>query len=181
MAKVRRCRWVSDDPLYQAYHDTEWGIPVRDARSLFALLMLEGQQAGLSWITVLKRRAHYYAAFAQFSPSEVAAFDLDDVERLVRDPGLIRHRKKIEAIITNAQAYVSMCAEGIDFSEFLWGFVANEPVVTAWTRHADVPTQTPQSVAMSRALKQHGFCFVGPTICYAFMQAAGLVNDHTRD
>lgn len=172
-----RCAWVSDDPLYQAYHDEEWGRSVHDAEALFGLLCLEGQQAGLSWITVLRKRAHYMACFYDFMPEKVAAMTEADVERLVLDAGLIRHRGKIQAIIGNARAYLAMQAAGEDFADFVWGFAAPEgaPVRRAM---AEVPASTEASDALAKALKQRGFKFVGSTICYAFMQAAGLVNDH---
>lgn len=174
---VQRCAWVSDDPLYQAYHDEEWGRPVHDAQALFGLLCLEGQQAGLSWITVLRKRAHYQACFYDFVPEKVAAMTEDDVARLILDAGLIRHRGKLQAIIGNAQAYLAMQAAGEDFSAFVWGF-ADAEATSARGSMAEVPARTDASDAMAKALKKRGFKFVGSTICYAFMQAAGLVNDH---
>ncbi len=177
MTIIQRCAWVSDDPLYQAYHDEEWGLPVHDGQALFGLLCLEGQQAGLSWITVLRKRAHYLACFHDFVPERVAAMTEADVERLVLDAGIIRHRGKIQAIIGNARAYLAMQAAGEDFSVFVWGFAdAEEAPVRSCM--AEVPATTVASDAMAKALKKRGFKFVGSTICYAFMQAAGLVNDH---
>ncbi|MBP6862430.1 MAG: DNA-3-methyladenine glycosylase I [Neisseriaceae bacterium] len=173
----QRCAWVSDDPLYQAYHDEEWGRPVHNGQALFGLLCLEGQQAGLSWITVLRKRAHYLACFHDFVPERVATMTEADVERLVLDAGIIRHRGKIQAIIGNARAYLTMQAAGEDFAAFVWGFAGPQdaPVRTSM---AEVPARTEASDALAKALKQRGFKFVGSTICYAFMQAAGLVNDH---
>ena len=181
MTQVTRCGWVSDDPLYIAYHDEEWGRPVRDSRALFELLCLEGQQAGLSWITVLKKRENYRKQFHDFDPQKMARMTADDVERLLQDSGLIRHRGKIEALIGNARIWLALKDEGVDFSEWLWSFVEGQPVVNRWQHFLDAPTSTAQSDAMSKALKKRGFKFVGSTICYAFMQAAGMVNDHTTD
>ncbi|MBP6562575.1 MAG: DNA-3-methyladenine glycosylase I [Neisseriaceae bacterium] len=179
MTTRQRCGWVSDDPLYQAYHDDEWGRAVHDGQALFGLLCLEGQQAGLSWITVLRKRAHYLACFHDFVPEKVAAMTEDDVARLVLDPGIIRHRGKIQAIIGNARAYLAMQAAGEDFSAFVWGYAAPEGTPVRQSM-AEVPASTEASDALAKALKKRGFKFVGSTICYAFMQAAGLVNDHHR-
>lgn len=174
-----RCEWARGDELI-AYHDTEWGVPKRDTTALFELLVLEGAQAGLSWLTILKRRETYHQAFAGFDVQRVARFDDTDRERLLADPGIIRNRAKVDSAIQNARALLAMQDEGEDFSVFLWSFVGGEPIVnTTISDYHDLPAQTPESHAMSRALKQRGFSFVGPTICYAFMQAAGLVNDHT--
>ena len=175
---LQRCRWCSDDPLYINYHDREWGKPLYDEAQLFELLCLEGQQAGLSWITVLKKRENYRNAFHQFDPTTVAAMTDEDVERLVLDAGIIRHRGKIQAIIGNARAYLAMEQNGESFSDFVWTFVNNTPQVTQAATLADIPASTPASDALSKALKKRGFKFVGSTICYAFMQACGLVNDH---
>jgi DNA-3-methyladenine glycosylase I len=170
-----RCSWVSADPLYIEYHDTEWGVPERDSRALWECLMLEGFQAGLSWITVLKRREGFRAAFQGFDPEVVARFTTADVDRLMQDPGIIRARAKIEATIGGARAFLAMRDKGEDFSEFAWGFVGGTPL-----RRGDsgVPASTPLSAEISKALKARGFKFVGPTIVYAWMQATGLVNDH---
>ena len=181
MTQVTRCGWVSDDPLYIAYHDQEWGRPEHDSRALFELLCLEGQQAGLSWITVLKKRENYRKQFHGFDPHKMAGMTQDDVERLLQDSGLIRHRGKIEALIGNARIWLALKEEGTDFAEWLWSFVDGQPVVNHWQHFRDAPTSTAQSDAMSKALKKRGFKFVGSTICYAFMQAAGMVNDHTTD
>ncbi|EPB7320134.1 DNA-3-methyladenine glycosylase I [Yersinia enterocolitica] len=175
---LQRCGWVTTDPLYLAYHDTEWGIPRTDSQALFEMLCLEGQQAGLSWITVLKKREHYRKCFHNFDPIRVAKMGPEEVEKLVLDSGIIRHRGKIQAIITNAQAYLAMEANGEDFSRFIWSFVDGEPKINHWWCLAECPATTPISDAMSKALKKRGFKFIGSTICYAFMQASGLVNDH---
>ncbi len=175
---MQRCGWVTQDPLYLAYHDEEWGVPQMDGKKLFEMICLEGQQAGLSWITVLKKRENYRNAFHQFDPEKVAAMGPEDVERLVLDAGIIRHRGKIEAIIGNARAYLAMEHNGEPFARFVWSFVDNEPRVTQAETLAGIPTSTPASDALSKALKKRGFKFVGTTICYSFMQACGLVNDH---
>jgi DNA-3-methyladenine glycosylase I len=161
-----------------AYHDDEWGVPTHDDAALFELLTLEGAQAGLSWRTILHKRDGYRAAFAAFDPERVARFDDRDVERLVADPGIVRHRGKIESTITNARALVAVRDEVGSFDAHVWSFVDGEPVVGSWTDLADLPASTPQSTALSRDLKRRGFRFVGPTTVYAFMQAAGLVDDH---
>jgi DNA-3-methyladenine glycosylase I len=174
-----RCAWVpADDPLYVAYHDDEWGVPERDDRALFALLNLEGAQAGLSWSTILRKREGYRSAFANWDVATIAAFDEHDVERLVVDAGIVRHRGKIEAVIDNARATLAL---EHPLGELLWSFVDGETKVNAWHTVAEVPAQTPESTAMSKELKRRGFRFTGPTICYALMQAAGLVDDHTLD
>lgn len=172
---MERCGWVSQDPLYIAYHDNEWGVPETDSKKLFEMICLEGQQAGLSWITVLKKRENYRACFHQFDPVKVAAMQEEDVERLVQDAGIIRHRGKIQAIIGNARAYLQMEQNG---EPFVWSFVNHQPQVTQATTLSEIPTSTPASDALSKALKKRGFKFVGTTICYSFMQACGLVNDH---
>ncbi|MFP5594675.1 DNA-3-methyladenine glycosylase I [Kluyvera sp. 142486] len=175
---MQRCGWVSQDPLYIAYHDTEWGVPQRDNQELFEMICLEGQQAGLSWITVLKKRENYRHAFHHFNPVKVAAMTEADVERLVLDAGIIRHRGKIQAIIGNARAFLAMEANGESFNDFVWSFVDNTPIVTQAAELSGIATSTPASDALSKALKKRGFKFVGTTICYSFMQACGLVNDH---
>ncbi|MFM5463543.1 DNA-3-methyladenine glycosylase I [Aeromonas simiae] len=173
-----RCAWVTRDPAYIEYHDKQWGRPVYDARELFAKLCLDGQQAGLSWITILKRTESYHLAYADFDPTRIARFDEQDVERLMQDPGIIRNRLKVHSIIKNAKALLAMEAEGIDFVAFLWGFVGGAPMVNQRQGNGDIPATSPESDAMSKALKKRGFTFVGSTICYAFMQAVGMVNDH---
>lgn len=175
---MQRCGWVTQDPLYLNYHDTEWGIPEKDSQRLFEMLCLEGQQAGLSWITVLKKRENYRRQFHQFDPHKVAAMTDADVDRLCQDAGIIRHRGKITAIIGNARAFLAMEAAGESFSDFIWGFVDHQPRNNQPASLTEVPAATPVSDALSKALKKRGFKFVGSTICYAFMQACGLVNDH---
>lgn len=176
-----RCDWVGNDPIYQEYHDNVWGRPNRDPQDLFAKLCLDGQQAGLSWITILKKQANYEKQFFDFDPVKIVTLDETDVERLMQDKGIVRNRLKINSIIRNANAYLTMQKDGINFSEFIWSFVEGETIHNRWTSISQVPTSTAQSDAMAKALKKHGFNFVGTTICYAFMQAVGLVNDHTTD
>lgn len=175
---MQRCGWVTQDPLYLDYHDNEWGVPQREGKKLFEMICLEGQQAGLSWITVLKKRENYRHAFHNFDPQRVAAMTAQDVDNLLQNAGIIRHRGKIEAIIGNARAYLAMEENGESFSDFIWGFVDNQPQIAHASLLAEIPTSTPVSDALSKALKKRGFKFVGSTICYAFMQACGLVNDH---
>lgn len=175
---MQRCGWVSQDPLYIDYHDKEWGVAQRDGQQLFEMICLEGQQAGLSWITVLKKRENYRRAFHHFDPRKVAAMTEEDVERLVLDAGIIRHRGKIQAIIGNARAYLAMEENGEPFVDFVWSFVDNTPIITQAAELSGIPTSRPASDALSKALKKRGFKFVGTTICYSFMQACGLVNDH---
>lgn len=173
-----RCPWCGDDPLYVAYHDLEWGVPLHDDTALFELLTLEGAQAGLSWLTVLRKREGYRRAFAGFDPHRVARFTAADVERLLGDPGIVRHRGKIEATIGNARALLALQKEYGSFDAWLWRFVDGRPLQNRHAALSDCPASTPLSDSLSKALKKHGFKFVGSTICYAFMQAAGLVNDH---
>ncbi|MBV4414492.1 DNA-3-methyladenine glycosylase I [Enterobacteriaceae bacterium YMB-R22] len=175
---MQRCGWVTQDPLYICYHDKEWGIPQTDGKKLFEMLCLEGQQAGLSWITVLKKREHYRRCFHRFDPQTVALMQQAEVEKLLLDASIIRHRGKLDAIITNAKAYLAMEARGENFAHFVWSFVQNTPQVNQFTSLSDIPVATSASEALSKALKKRGFKFVGPTICYSFMQACGLVNDH---
>jgi DNA-3-methyladenine glycosylase I len=172
-----RCGWATSDPLYIAYHDEEWGRPVHDDRHLFEMLILEGAQAGLSWITILRRRETYRQAFEGFDPARIARYGAKDVERLMADPGIIRNRAKIEATIKNAQAFLKVVDEEGGFAPFLWGFVGGAPKINQW-KGGEVPPESPESKAMSKELKRRGFGFVGPTICYAFMQAVGMVDDH---
>jgi len=173
-----RCGWAGTDPLYVAYHDTEWGVPLHDDRRLFEMLILEGAQAGLSWITILRKRAAYHAAFGGFDPNTVAAFDAKKVRALLRDTGIVRNRAKIEAAIGNARAYLKVQAEFGSFDAYVWRFVDGRPKRNAWRTTKQVPAQTRESRAMSVDLKARGFRFVGPTICYSHMQATGMVNDH---
>ena len=169
-----RCAWAEGDPLMRDYHDTEWGVPVRDSRALWELLMLEGFQAGLAWIIVLRKRDAFRKAFKGFDPAKVARFNEADIERLLSDPGIIRSRAKIEATINAARIYLEMQKSGQDFGSFLWGIVGGKPI----QNEGPLPAQTPLSVEMSKQLKQRGFKFVGPVIVYAIMQASGMVNDH---
>ena len=180
--QIVRCTWCGDTELYQAYHDEEWGVPVYDDRELFEMLNLEGAQAGLSWITVLKKRETYRLAFDQFDPYKIAKYDDDKRAELLQDPGIIRNKLKVNAFIVNAQLYIEMQESGdLKFAEFLWSFVNGKPIVNQHKTLQDIPTSTAESDAMSKALKKLGFKFVGSTICYAFMQATGMVNDHTTD
>jgi len=181
MKQPTRCAWVGESPLYQAYHDNEWGVPVHHDRLLFEFLVLEGAQAGLSWLTVLRKREGYRRAFARFEPAEVAAFGDADVERLLADPGIVRNRLKIGAAIDNARAFLRVQEEFGSFDAYVWGFVAGETIQNEWRTMAEIPAKTPEAEHMSADLKRRGFRFVGPTICYAHMQATGMVNDHTID
>ena len=174
-----RCAWVpAGDPLYVAYHDEEWGVPERDERRLFELLTLEGAQAGLSWSTILRKRDGYRRLFAGFDPEAVARFDERDVERLLGDPAIVRNRLKVESTVANARAVLRLHEEGTSLSEVLWASVGGEPRRNAWRELSELPAETPESRALSKELKRRGFRFVGPTVIYALMQAAGLVNDH---
>jgi DNA-3-methyladenine glycosylase I len=174
-----RCAWAGTDPLNLEHHDTEWGVPSRDRRHLFELLTLEGAQAGLSWTTILRKRGGYRDAFAGFEPERVADFGPDDVDRLLLDPGIVRNRAKVEAAIDNARTVLALETAGIDFVDHLWSFVGGTP--RQRTSFADAPAETAESQSMSNDLKKRGFRFVGPTVLYAFMQSAGLVNDHQLD
>ena len=173
-----RCPWCLSTERYQRYHDEEWGLACTDERSLFELLNLEGAQAGLSWITILNKRERYRQVFKNFEPRAVARLTDRTIERLVTDPGIVRHRGKIRGVVTNARSLLAMHEQGESLAELVWGFVDATPVDNRYATMAEVPGSTPASIAMSRELKRRGFTFVGPTICYAFMQAAGLVNDH---
>lgn len=175
----RICPWVTlTDPVYVAYHDTEWGRPVYDSQELFEKLCLDGQQAGLSWITILKKKQGYRDAFCQFDPYRIVKLSPEYLEKQLNNTEIVRNRLKVQSIVKNAKGYVAMEQEGISFSEFLWSFVGGQPIVNQYVDMSEVPTQTIESQAMSKALKQRGFNFVGPTICYAFMEAVGMVNDH---
>lgn len=173
---LHRCSWAENDPLLRTYHDEEWGVPQRDSRALWELLMLEGFQAGLAWITVLRKRDAFRAAFRQFDPEKVAAFKAADVQRLLADPGIIRSRAKIEATIAGARIFLAMRDGGEDFSSWVWSLAGGKPL----QNHGSVPAQTPLSVEISKELKKKGFKFVGPVIVYAWMQAGGIVNDHAE-
>jgi len=176
-----RCGWLTADPLYVAYHDTEWGVPVRDDHRLFEFLILETFQAGLSWLTVLRKRENFRRAFAGFDVRRVAAFSEADVERLMQDAGIIRNRAKIQAAVTNAQAFIRIQDGFGTFSSYIWGFVDGRSIVNSFPSLKDVPATTPLSDAISKDLKERGFRFVGSTVVYAHMQATGMVNDHTTD
>ena len=180
-AALTRCPWAGPDPLYITYHDTEWGVPLHDDQKLFEFLILEGAQAGLSWLTVLKKRPHYLQVFDRFDPERVAAYDATKVELLCNDPGIIRNRLKIEATISNAAAFLKIQAAFGSFDAYIWQFVNGKPIRNSWQNLSQIPAKTQESESMSKDLKQRGFKFVGPTICYAFMQAVGMVNDHTVD
>lgn len=175
---MKRCAWAGDDPLMMAYHDEEWGTPVHDDRRLFGFLVLEGAQAGLSWSTILKKRQAYRAAFQGFDPQVVAGFHDDDRARLLADAGIVRNRRKIDAAIQNARVVLDVQDEFGSFDHYIWQFVGGAPIQNAWRTLEEIPAQTAESQAMAKALKARGFSFVGPTICYAFMQAVGMVNDH---
>ncbi len=172
-----RCSWCGSDPLYVAYHDTEWGVPEHDGRALWEKLVLDGFQAGLAWITILRKRENFRAAFRGFRPELIASWGEEEIARLLADPGIVRHRGKIEATISNARAWLKIEERG-GFSPFLWRFVDGAPIRNAWRSMDEVPAQTPLSQTISKELKAAGFRFCGPTITYAFMQAVGMVNDH---
>jgi len=177
-SEPRLCTWANGSPEYLAYHDTEWGVPVHDERRLFEFLIVEGAQAGLSWITILKKRPAYRAAYDRFDPRKVAAYDRRRVALLLADAGIVRNRLKIESSISNARAFLEVQQEFGGFDAYIWSFVGGAPRQNRRAAMRDIPAQTPESDAMSKDLKRRGFRFVGSTICYAFMQAAGLVNDH---
>ncbi|MDQ2786556.1 MAG: DNA-3-methyladenine glycosylase I [Chloroflexota bacterium] len=177
---IRRCAWAANDLAIQ-YHDAEWGVPLHDDRALFEFLILEGAQAGLSWDTILRKRDRYRAVFDQFDAEAVARYDRRKMDELLADPGIIRNRAKVAAAIQNARAFLAVRDACGTFDTYIWQFSGGTPRVNAWVSHAAIPAQTPESVAMSTDLRRRGFTFVGPTICYAFMQATGMVNDHTTD
>ena len=177
-----RCAWVpADNPLYVEYHDTEWGVPVFDDRKIFEMLTLEAAQAGLSWITVLRKRENYRAAFDSFDPEKIARYGSLKLAGLLQNPGIIRNRLKIQAAVNNAARFLEVAAEFGSFSRYIWGFVGGKPRINAWKKISELPDTTPESDALSRDLKKRGFKFVGPTVIYAHMQATGMVNDHTID
>jgi DNA-3-methyladenine glycosylase I len=175
---MKRCGWAGSDPLYVAYHDEEWGVPVHDDGTMFEFLILEGFQAGLSWLTILRKREAFRKAFAGFDVARVARFDRRKLERLLQNPGIVRNRLKVEAAKKNARAFLDVQKEFGSFSAYLWAFGGGRPKKNRWKTLAEVPATTPESDAMSKDLKQRGFSFVGSTICYAHMQAVGIVNDH---
>lgn len=174
----KRLCWPTEDPLLVSYHDEEWGVPVRGARALFAKLILDGFQAGLSWLTILRKREAFLRAFAGFDPEAIARFDSKKIAALMADPGIVRNRAKIAASVANAHAFLRVEEKEGRFSELLWGFVGGAPIQNRWRSLRQLPAETRESQAMSKALRERGFTFVGPTICYAFMQAVGMVNDH---
>jgi DNA-3-methyladenine glycosylase I len=176
-----RCHWVSDDPVYIAYHDQEWGVPIYDDHRLFEFLILEGAQAGLSWITILKRRENYRACFDNFDPHKIAHYSQHKINELLINPGIIRNRLKIQSTITNARAFIEVQKEWKSFSNYLWNFVDGKPIKNQWKNPQEIPAKTALSDQLSKDLKKRGFKFVGSTICYAFMQAVGMVNDHARE
>lgn len=176
-----RCAWCGDDPLYRAYHDQEWGVPAHDDRVLFEFLLLEGAQAGLSWITILRKRENYRRAFDGFDARKIARYGDSELGALLAEPGIVRNRLKVRAAVANARGFLDVQTEFGSFDAYVWRFVAGRPLTNAWRSLADVPARTPVSDAMSKDLAARGFKFVGSTICYAFMQAVGMVNDHTTD
>ena len=178
---MNRCAWCGNDPLYVQYHDEEWGVPQHDDRRLFEMLILEGAQAGLNWLTILRKRANYRRAFDDFDPARVAGYDDARVAALLADPGIVRNRLKVAAAVQNAIAFLAVQAEFGSFDAYIWRFVGGQPRLNAWRALSDIPAETDESRALSKDLLKRGFRFVGPTICYAFMQAVGLVNDHTVD
>jgi len=178
---LTRCTWAGTDPLYVAYHDTEWGVPVHDDQRLFEFLILEGAQAGLSWITILRKRENYRRAFDNFNAEKVARYTPKKIQQLLQDPGIVRNRLKVQAAITNARAFLDVQEAFGSFDAYSWRFVDGKPIRNRWKSHKEVPAQTPESDAFSKDLKKRGFKFVGSTIVYAHMQACGMVNDHTED
>lgn len=181
MENKNRCAWCGNDPLYVQYHDEVWGVPVFDNQQLFAKLILDGAQAGLSWITILRKQENYYAAFDNFDPEKIARYDDEKIAELLQNPGIIRNRLKVQSAVKNAKGYLKIIEEHGSFSDFLWQFVGGAPIQNSWQKMGEIPAETAESQALSKALKQYGFNFVGPTIVYAFMQAVGLVNDHVTD
>lgn len=181
MKMVTRCAWVPNDSLYAQYHDLEWGVPVHDDRGIFEFLILEGAQAGLSWSTILRKRENYRLAFDNFDPQKVASYDDDKIAKLLSDPGIVRNRLKVHSAVNNARAFLSIQEEFGSFDAFIWRFVGGKPRQNRWQTLAELPARTLESDWMSKELIQRGFKFVGSTICYAHMQATGMVNDHTVD
>jgi len=178
---LTRCEWTGSDPLMVEYHDHEWGVPLHDDQKLFEFLILEGMQAGLSWMTILRKRESFREAFDGFDPIKVAQYDQEKIEKLMVNPGIIRNRRKIESAVRNAKSFLHVQNEFGSFDAYIWQFVDGKPQVNTWKKMNEIPAQTQSSEAMSRDLKKRGFNFVGPTICYAHMQATGMVNDHTMD
>ncbi|MCA0992317.1 DNA-3-methyladenine glycosylase I [Pseudalkalibacillus hwajinpoensis] len=178
---INRCAWVSEEEIYKAYHDHEWGVPVHDDQKLFEMLILEGAQAGLSWITILKRRENYREAFDQFNVQKVAAYGEDKIQELLMNEGIIRNKLKVRGTVKNAKAFLNIQEEFGSFSSYIWAFTENTPILNNWKRIEEVPAETELSKRISKDLKKRGFTFVGPVILYSFMQAVGIVNDHTTD
>jgi len=176
-----RCEWAGSDPLYIAYHDQEWGNPVHDDQNLFEFIILEGAQAGLSWITILRKRENYREAFDYFDPVKVAEYDQAKMDQLLKNPGIIRNKLKVRSAVTNAQAFLKVQQEFGNFDNYMWAFIDHKPIINQWEAMSQIPAKTPLSEVISKDLKLRGFKFVGPTICYAHMQAVGMVNDHTTD
>lgn len=176
-----RCAWCGLDPLYVSYHDNEWGIPLHDDRKLFEMLVLEGAQAGLNWLTILKKRDHYRKAFDHFRMETIASYSAEDIDRLLADPGIVRNRRKVESAMSNAAAALKMIDKYGSLDAYLWRFVDHTPIQNEWKSIDEVPSESIESKAMSRELKKNGFRFTGPVICYAFMQSVGMVNDHVTD
>lgn len=181
MTENTRCTWCGDDPLYQLYHDREWGVPCRDDQTLFEFVVLEGAQAGLSWLTILRKRENYRKAFANFDVHKVAAFGQRDIERLLQDVGIVRNRLKIASTISNARCFIELQNQYASFSDYLWGFVDGTPITNHWSSVAQIPASTELSDTISKDMKRRGFKFFGTTICYAHLQATGVINDHTTD
>lgn len=179
--KKKRCAWVTDDQLYLKYHDDEWGVPVYDDRRLFEMISLEGAQAGLSWITILKRRENYQKAFDNFDPHVVRTYSEEKIDKLLQNEGIIRNKLKVHSVVTNAEAFIKIQTEFGSFNKYLWQFVGGKPILNDWHTQEEVPVSTKESELLSKDLRKRGFKFVGPVICYAFMGAVGMVNDHTRD
>jgi DNA-3-methyladenine glycosylase I len=178
---IKRCEWAGTDPLYQEYHDTEWGVSVFDDRKLFEFLILEGAQAGLSWSTILRKRENFRKAFDNFDAEKIAQYKKSKINELLSDPGIIRNKLKINATVQNAQAFLEIQKEYGSFKDYIWQFTAGKPIVNSWNLLKEIPAKTAESDAMSKDLKKNGYSFVGSTICYAFMQAVGMVNDHIVD
>ena len=178
---IKRCTWCGDDPLYVEYHDHEWGVPIHDDRKLFEMLILEGAQAGLSWITILRKREAYREAFDEFDPEKIAKYRSSKIESLLKNPGIVRNRLKVQSTVTNAQAFLEIVESEGSFDSYIWSFIGTSPRINRFKTLKDIPAKTPESDTMSKDLKRRGFKFIGSTICYAFMQAVGMVNDHTTD
>jgi len=181
MKHKTRCRWVTDDPVYIDYHDREWGVPCYDDQHLFEMLILEGAQAGLSWLTILKKREGYRKAFVQFDAQKMARFSEKKIETLLQNPAIVRNRLKVNAAVTNARAYLSIVEKYDCFADYIWQFIGGRPIINHWKKLKDIPVTTLESDNMSKDLKKRGFKFVGSTICYAYMQSVGMVNDHTTN